>query len=167
MLPEKAGLIPSNKTWPPYSNFRFNFTMSSPVLSAVLGNKLLISILSTGALQIVPVIFSICPGDNTVIFLNNIRFTIKALSSFRILWNSVGKSNTSRLFDTDDKVFHIFDISYYKFQKYKLNYQTTLCKTMVIFLNYIYSDQILPLIFYISNNGTQHIKRTAHLWYAP
>ena len=167
MLPEKAGLIPSNKIWPPYSNFRFNFTMSSPVLSAVLGNKLLISILSTGALQIVPVIFSICPGDNTVIFLNNMRFTIKALSSFRILWNSVGKSNTSRLFDTDDKVFHIFDISYYKFQKYKLNCQTTLCKTMVIFLNYIYSDQILPLIFYISNNGTQHIKRTAHLWYAP
>ena len=167
MLHKDAGLTASNKTWFTYSNLRFNFTITNPVLYAVLNNKLLISISYTGTLKIVPVIFSICLRAMTVIFLNNISFVMKTCSSFRILWNSVGKSNTSSLFDTDDKVFHIFDISYYKFQKYKLNYQTTLCKTMVIFLNYIYSDQILPLIFYISNNGTQHIKRTAHLWYAP
>ena len=68
--------------------------MNSSLVSAVFANILITSILSTGMLQIVPVIFSIRPQGMVATFLNDMILSLCMLS------NSFGKLYTSSLFDT-------------------------------------------------------------------
>ena len=81
------------------SSLRLNFTIINLLLYEVLGDKFVTSTLSTGILQIVPVIFSISLRRMIATFLNNIHLPIRTLS-LHIIWNSSGKLNTSNLFET-------------------------------------------------------------------
>ena len=56
----KFDVTASKGTSAQYSSLCFNFTITNPFLFTVLDNTLVTSILSTGILQIVPVIFSVC-----------------------------------------------------------------------------------------------------------
>ena len=81
-LSKNTGLIVSEITWPWYSTFRFNFTQTSPLLSAERRRRSFYSTVSTIIIHILSKIFGMWPLGIKVAFLKNRRFAIRSFSNF-------------------------------------------------------------------------------------